>query len=442
MISKQVLLGSALVLGGGVTFFALAKNDKPVQEPVAKTAQAPQIAKPTVQPLTADVATEERLLAQKQKEREAHTRQMQKQTEQLLAEQQKARLNALNKANAENGSEAVLPADKAAKSELIALPTVQTRPEAVEAARQAEEAKRLAEEAKKAELAKKAAEASLPKKPEESKKSVTNTNEADKKKADETKRLEEKKAEERRQAAKKAEEAKRAELKNAQNKKSDTNARDSKAGKSGQYQVQAGETWLGIANRHGVSVAALTQANGMSTGDTIREGQTLKIPSGSQTSRTKDNKAAWAKNQTKQEQNAKKAEAKKVEVKKAEAKKAETKKTETKKGEEKKSDKKSDDKKQNIKSDVRANKSGKDQNPHLAGRYTVQVAITPDRAKVDKLVKQYRAAGYTVNTSNTSRGTRVLIGGAKNADAAKALRSKVANDSRVNSDGAFIHKVE
>lgn len=428
MISKQVLLGSALVLGGGVTFFALAKNDKPVQEPVVKTAQAPQIAKPTVQPLTADVATEERLLAQKQKEREAHTRQMQKQTEQLLAEQQKARLNALNKANAENGSEAVLPADKAAKSELIALPTVQTRPEAVEAARQAEEAKRLAEEAKKAEPAKKAAEASLPKKPEESKKSATNTNEADKKKADEAKRLEEKRAEERRQAAKKTEEAKRAEVKNAQNKKSDTNARDSKAGKSGQYQVQAGETWLGIANRHGVSVAALTQANGMSAGDIIREGQTLKIPSGSQASRTKDNK----KNQTKQEQNAKKAEAKKVEAKKAEAK----------KGEEKKSDKKSDDKKQNIKSDVRTNKSGKDQNPHLAGRYTVQVAITPDRAKVDKLVKQYRAAGYTVNTSNTSRGTRVLIGGAKSADAAKALRSKVANDSRVNSDGAFIHKVE
>ncbi|UXZ05216.1 SPOR and LysM peptidoglycan-binding domain-containing protein [Moraxella nasicaprae] len=437
MISKQVLLGSALVLGGGVTFFALAKNDKPVQEPVVKTGQAPQIAKPTVQPLTADVATEERLLAQKQKEREAHTRQMQKQTEQLLAEQQKARLNALNKANAENGSESVLPADKAAKSELIALPTVQTRPEAVEAARQAEEAKRLAEEAKKAELAKKAAEASLPKKPEESKKSATNTNEADKKKADEAKRLEEKRAEERRQAAKKAEEAKRAEVKNAQNKKSDTNARDSKAGKSGQYQVQAGETWLGIANRHGVSVAALTQANGMSTGDIIREGQTLKIPSGSQASRTKDNKAAWAKNQTKQEQNAKKAEAKKTETKKAESKKVETK-----KGEEKKSDKKSDDKKQNIKSDVRANKSGKDQNPHLAGRYTVQVAITPDRAKVDKLVKQYRAAGYTVNTSNTSRGTRVLIGGAKSADAAKALRSKVANDSRVNSDGAFIHKVE
>lgn len=433
MISKQVLLGSALVLGGGVTFFALAKNDKPVQEPVVKTAQAPQIAKPTVQPLTADVATEERLLAQKQKEREAHTRQMQKQTEQLLAEQQKARLNALNKANAENGSEAVLPADKAAKSELIALPTVQTRPEAVEAARQAEEAKRLAEEAKKAELAKKAAEASLPKKPEESKKSATNTNETDKKKADEAKRLEEKRAEERRQAAKKAEEAKRAEVKNAQTKKSDTNARDSKAGKSGHYQVQAGETWLGIANRHGVSVAALTQANGMSAGDIIREGQTLKIPSGSQASRTKDNK----KNQTKQEQNAKKAEAKKTETKKAESKKVETK-----KGEEKKSDKKSDDKKQNIKSDVRTNKSGKDQNPHLAGRYTVQVAITPDRAKVDKLVKQYRAAGYTVNTSNTSRGTRVLIGGSKSADAAKALRSKVANDSRVNSDGAFIHKVE
>ena len=34
-------------------------------------------------------------------------------------------------------------ADSAAKSELIAAPTVQTRPEAIEAARKAEEAKRL-----------------------------------------------------------------------------------------------------------------------------------------------------------------------------------------------------------------------------------------------------------------------------------------------------------
>ena len=40
-----------------------------------------------VQPLTADVATEEKLLAEKQRVREAHTLQMQKQAAALLEEQ-------------------------------------------------------------------------------------------------------------------------------------------------------------------------------------------------------------------------------------------------------------------------------------------------------------------------------------------------------------------
>lgn len=51
-----------------------------------------------------------------------------------------------------------------------------------------------------------------------------------------------------------------------------------KAGK-GTYTVASGETLNGIAHKHGVSAAALRQANGLEDGN-IKIGQTLKIPSG------------------------------------------------------------------------------------------------------------------------------------------------------------------
>lgn len=70
----------------------------------------------------------------------------------------------------------------------------------------------------------------------------------------------------------------------------------------------------------------------------------------------------------------------------------------------------------------------------------VQVAISPDKDRVDEVVKKYRDAGYKVTTSNTSRGLRILIGNEKTEEEAKALRTKIAADSRVPSSGAFIHK--
>ena len=161
MVSKQVMLGVALIIGGSVAFFALAKNDSAADaatQAAAKDTTTTKVAKPVVQPLTADVATEERLIAQKQRAREAHNLQMQKQAAALLEEQNNARKQALDKANAEATGRPLsntqeVSADSAAKSELIAAPTVQTRPEAIEAARKAEEAKKAEEAAKKAEQA-------------------------------------------------------------------------------------------------------------------------------------------------------------------------------------------------------------------------------------------------------------------------------------------------
>lgn len=365
MISKQIVLGITLVIGSGVAFFALAKNDAQTTKSVQTPQQIPsdtKVAKPVVQPLTADVATEEKLLAEKQRAREAHTLQMQKQAAALLEEQNNARKQALEKASAEaNGrmtnDTQTVSADSAAKSELIAAPTVQTRPEAIEAARKAEEAKKAAETLKNSEQEMKDEKAKTTDKPTENK---------------------------------------------AENKKEDKNTQTKAPVKSGTHDVQRGETWQGIANRYGISVAALVEANGMTRNDILRAEHRIKIPSASQIARLeRDNKAREAAS---------------------------------------KDDNKKSDNQSQSKTDKKT--ESKSQSSQTSERYMVQVAISPDKDRVDEVVKKYRDAGYKVTTSNTSRGLRILIGNEKTEEEAKALRTKIAADSRVPSSGAFVHKAQ
>lgn len=361
MISKQIVLGITLVIGSGVAFFALAKNDAQTTKSVQTPQQIPsdtKVAKPVVQPLTADVATEEKLLAEKQRAREAHTLQMQKQAAALLEEQNNARKQALEKASAEaNGrmtnDTQTVSADSAAKSELIAAPTVQTRPEAIEAARKAEEAKKAAETLKNSEQETKDDKAKTTDKPTE-------------------------------------------------NKKEDKNTQTKAPVKAGTHDVQRGETWQGIANRYGISVAALVEANGMTRNDILRAEHRIKIPSASQIARLeRDNKAREAAS---------------------------------------KDDNKKSDNQSQSKTDKKT--ESKSQSSQASERYMVQVAISPDKDRVDEVVKKYRDAGYKVTTSNTSRGLRILIGNEKTEEEAKALRTKIAADSRVPSSGAFVHKAQ
>ena len=370
MISKQIVLGMTLVIGSGVAFFALAKNDAQTTKSVQTPQQIPsdtKVAKPVVQPLTADVATEEKLLAEKQRAREAHTLQMQKQAAALLEEQNNARKQALEKASAEaNGRTATntqtVSADSAAKSELIAAPTVQTRPEAIEAARKAEEAKKAAETLKNSEQETKDEKAKIADKPTENK---------------------------------------------AENKKEDKNTQTKAPVKAGTHDVQRGETWQGIANRYGISVAALVEANGMTRNDILRADRRIKIPSASQIARLeRDNKAREAAS----------------------------------KDDNKKSDNQPQSKTDKSKTDKKT--ESKSQSSQTSERYMVQVAISPDKDRVDEVVKKYRDAGYKVTTSNTSRGLRILIGNEKTEEEAKALRTKIAADSRVPSSGAFVHKAQ
>lgn len=365
MISKQIVLGITLVIGSGVAFFALAKNDTQTTKSVQTPQQIPsdtKVAKPVVQPLTADVATEEKLLAEKQRVREAHTLQMQKQAAALLEEQNNARKQALEKASAEaNGrmtnDTQTVSADSATKSELIAAPTVQTRPEAIEAARKAEEAKKAAEMLKNSEQETKDEKAKTADKPTENK---------------------------------------------AENKKENKNTQTKAPVKAGTHDVQRGETWQGIANRYGISVAALVEANGVTRNDILRAERRIKIPSASQIARLeRDNKARESAS--------------------------------------KDGNKKSDNQPQS-KTDKKT--ESKSQSSQTSERYMVQVAISPDKDRVDEVVKKYRDAGYKVTTSNTSRGLRILVGNEKTEEEAKALRTKIAADSRVPSSGAFVHKAQ
>lgn len=139
-MSKQLWLGITLMVGGVIMLLAV------INEPSTQTASQDlalnvdtdtAIAKPIVQPLTADIETEERILAQKQKEREARVRALEEQAHELLKAQALARTQALSKAQEE------AQAYNSATQPLV----VQVRPESLALAEEKKQAeKRQAEQ--------------------------------------------------------------------------------------------------------------------------------------------------------------------------------------------------------------------------------------------------------------------------------------------------------
>lgn len=146
-MNKQVILGISLMIFGGAMIMALAtspKDDKNTQTHEITG----EIARPVVEPLTADIETETRLLEQKRKQREAQVARLEEETKTLLIAQEQAR----NKAIKKQREEAVLT-------------SVQTRPESIELAkkkeaqaRQKQAEQRQAEKQKQAQLAESQAE--------------------------------------------------------------------------------------------------------------------------------------------------------------------------------------------------------------------------------------------------------------------------------------------
>lgn len=353
MISKQLVLGSTLFLGGSVALFALTQKNNDTTQAITShekpvVAKQEDVVRPTVQPLTTDIETERRLLEQKRQEREARTLEQERQTQALLAEQERAKVNALQKAQAEQDAkkQPQTTTDDSSPAKL----TVQTRPEIIKAQEEAKKAEAQKEADRKAEQAKKAEQANNQVK-EMAKKDVK------------TDKKEPVKAE-------------------------------TKAPK-GQHTVQQGDTLIKLSHQYGIPVSVIASANNIGRNDTLTVGKNVKIPS--------------------------KSEAQKI-AKANEAKKSGSKeKTDTKVQAKEKSDTKKPNK--------------------VPTHYSVQVGLVP-KDKAAELAKQYRQAGYKVQTSQTSRGVRVLVGSAKTEAEAHTLKNKIIKDGRVKTEGAWVKQVD
>lgn len=375
MISKQLLLGLSLALGGGVVFYAINQGQLDPSHQMTTSATTPSpvsddVARPVAEPLTIGREEEDRLLAIKQKQRETQTLAQEREARALLEKQEKAQSLALAKANAEQKM-----------LEQASNLTVETRPESIAKAKE-EQIKADREKQLKAEQTK-----------------------AEKQKAE--------KAKAERLAKQKAEQAK-AEKQKVEKQKTQN--------KAGEHKVVRGDGLIKLSRQYGVPVSAIAEANNMGRNDPLPLGKTIKIPSKSQVARLEreaKEREAKAKTKTKEIQEVK---AKETKTKDTKSKEKDTKKTA---------------------SEKRPSESRQKESPTDGkARYSVQVSLADNQAKADELAKKYRAAGYKVTTSQTSRGVRVLVGSEKNQQSAEALRDKIRKDSRVDGSGAWVKRTQ
>lgn len=69
--------------------------------------------------------------------------------------------------------------------------------------------------------------------------------------------------------------------------------------------------------------------------------------------------------------------------------------------------------------------------------WMVQAGMAASQETADAMANRLKAQGYSVQTSQTSRGVRVLVGPEKGQTAAKALSAKLNQDPRINVKGAW-----
>lgn len=385
MISKQVLLSLSLIVGGGVAVYALNQDSKPVASNPQTPVASDDVARPKVEPLTTDIKTEKQILDQQQKEREARTLAQERQAQALMEDQERAKALALKKAQIE--ADAIAKAkekDNLQGDDTATSLMVETRPEALQIQREQERAK--AQQAKAEQL--KAQQAKTQQKPEQ----IKVAKDADK-------------------PAKTGEKSdnKKPSPVVAKETNKEKDKKDDKPKKAGQHTVARGDTLIKLSHQYGVPVSIIAKANNMGRNDALPAGKTIKIPSKSEIAKI--------------QQELHKAD--KKETAKKEANKSDTNKKEVAK------DNSQKDSAKKEKSGVRS----------VPTHYSVQVAMADSQEKANALAKQYRAAGYKVVTSRTSKGVRVLVGSEKTAEAANNLKSKIAKDSRVKTDGAWVKQV-
>lgn len=413
--SRQALLGIGMIIGGSVMLYAMVQqigaSDKPVTPPaIVEKSSTEQKA---ISPLTTDIDTEKRILAQKQKERAARVAEQEKRAQQFLAEQESAEAKALAKSRAENqqyvansvptGGDSDSP--EAAQnmavttSNVPTTPTAQPRADATtvsttadndaQKAKEQAEAKKIADSKKQAE-AKKQADAEAKAKKEAQAQADKKAQADAEKKADAKKKAD---AEKKADAAKKAEE----QAATKQKKKDEEQAAAEAAKKAPprsptDYTVKKGDGLIKLARQYNVPVDALAQANNISSSTSLQVGQDLTIPSRKQIARLEREAAAAKKSADDKRDAQQKLREARQEVKETDAK----------------------------------------------GSFGVQVALASNQASADEVAKKLKAAGYKVKTSATSRGVRVIVGPERGKVAALALKDKINTDPEVDTSSAWV----
>lgn len=399
--SRQALLGIGMIIGGSVMLYAMVQQigDSNKPQPTSVMVDKPSAEQQVSQPLTTDIETEKRILAQKQKERAARVAEQEKRAKQFLTEQEAAEAQALAKARAESqqylassiaknkdseeNKEAVketleTPATKSKSDNNTTTTTADTDANS-NASEQKKEAEAQQEAKRQAEIKQQAAAKKLA----DSKKEAEAKKQADAKKQAEAQALAERK--------KKAEEA----------------AKKEPPKSPSDYQVKRGDGLIKLARQYNMPVEVLAQANNISPTASLQLGQDLTIPSRKQVQRL-EREAAAAEKAREDKRQKEEALAKKTADAKREA-----------------QQKLSEARKEVKETDAK-------------GSFGVQVALANNQNKADEMAKKFQEAGYQVKTSRTSRGVRVIVGPERGKVAALALKDKINSDPKVNTTGAWV----
>ena len=73
-------------------------------------------------------------------------------------------------------------------------------------------------------------------------------------------------------------------------------------------------------------------------------------------------------------------------------------------------------------------------------QWMVQVALAANEANADAIAAKLKAKGYKVTKSQTSKGIRIMVGPAKDREAADATRKKIAADASLNMKSAWVNE--
>ena len=400
--SKQALLGTTVLLGGSVLLYATMHQvlNAPAK-PAANSQQV--IAKPTTdkqsaisnEPLTADIATEKNLLAQKQKEREQRVAAQEQQAQQYMTEQQRIEAEALARSRAENqlyANKNAANTNSVVASSVTAItqPVVKPRPVDRDAAPPQ-------------------TQAAVPN-------SVQNTAQS--------------------QSAAQTRSATQTKEQAATPKPTVTApavAQPQPAAKAtpsnpGTYQVKAGDGLIGLSRRYNVPVDVLASVNNLNTTSSLRVGQTITIPTAAQVNRI--TQQAQAREQQRQNEMARKKQEEQLKEQKRQQEIAQKKLEAQQQAQKKQAFQAAQDNLRQARQTVKQTDA--------KGTFGVQVALATDQKKANEITQKLQAAGYKVKTTQTSKGVRIVVGPEKGKVAALALKDKLNNDSRVDVNSGWV----